>query len=108
MIAPPPDDALLPMMPGNGRSAFDETPEQRHALYEELWAQGTLAFVYGNYAELLVNEEINREVGAFLRGKELRFSLSPLRPNASRKLPADKVWSPLNKASRKESAGGFK
>ena len=69
MIAPPPDDALLPMMPGNGRSAFDETPEQRHALYEELWAQETLAFVYGNYAELLVNEEMNREVGAFLRGK---------------------------------------
>ena len=69
MIAPPPPDAQLPMMPGNGRSAFDETPEQRHALYEELWEQGTLAFVFGNYPELLVNEEINREVGAFLRGK---------------------------------------
>ena len=69
MMAPPPPEAQLPMMPGNGRSAFDETPEQRHALYEELWTQGTLAFVYGNYAELLVNEEINREVGAFLRGK---------------------------------------
>ena len=69
MMAPPPPDALLPMMPGNGRSAFDETSEQRHALYEELWAQGTLGFVYGNYAELLVNEEINREVSAFIRSK---------------------------------------
>ncbi len=69
MVAPPPPDAVLPMMPGNGRSAFDETPEQRHALYEKLWAQGTLGFVYGNYPELLVNEEINREVCDFLRGK---------------------------------------
>ena len=57
------------MMPGNGRSAFDETPEQRHALYEELWEKGTLGFVFGNYPELLVNEEINLEVCAFLQGK---------------------------------------
>ena len=42
MMTPPADDAALPMAPGNGRSAFDETPEQRHALYEELWEQGTL------------------------------------------------------------------
>ena len=69
MVTPPPPDALLPMMPGNGRSAFDESPEERHALYEELWAKGTLGFLYGNYPELLVNEEINREVGAFLRSK---------------------------------------
>jgi len=69
MVAAPPPNAVLPMMPGNGRSAFDETPEQRQALYEELWAQGTLGFVYGNYPELLVDEEINREVGAFLRSK---------------------------------------
>ncbi|MEM7412805.1 MAG: NAD(P)/FAD-dependent oxidoreductase [Myxococcota bacterium] len=69
MVALPSPDAHLPMAPGNGRSAFDETPEQRQALYEDLWTQGTLAFVYGNYPELLVNEEINREVGAFIRGK---------------------------------------
>jgi cation diffusion facilitator CzcD-associated flavoprotein CzcO len=69
MVAAPPPEALLPMMPGNGRSAFDESPEERHALYEELWARGSLGFVYRNYPELLVNEEINREVGAFLRGK---------------------------------------
>ncbi len=69
MMAPPPPDAALPMMQGNGRSAYDETPEQRQALYEALWEQGTLAFVYGNYKELLVDEEVNREVGAFLRGK---------------------------------------
>ncbi len=69
MMAPPAADAALPMAPGNGRSPFEETPEQRHALYQELWEQGTLAFVYGNYAELLVNEEINREVCAFLQGK---------------------------------------
>ena len=69
MVAPPPPDALVPFMPGNGRSAFDETPEQRHALYETLWEQGSLGFVYGNYPELLVDEALNREVGEFLRGK---------------------------------------
>lgn len=69
MMAPPAADAALPMAPGNGRSAFDETPEQRHALYEELWEQGTLAFVYANYPELLVDESVNREVCAFLCGK---------------------------------------
>ena len=53
MMAAPSPDAGLPMAPGNGRSAFDDTPEQRHALYEELWEQGTLGFVFGNYRELL-------------------------------------------------------
>jgi cation diffusion facilitator CzcD-associated flavoprotein CzcO len=65
---PPPGLDFVPF-PGNGRSAFDDTPEQRHALYEELWEQGTLNFVGGNYPELLVNEEINREVAEFIRGK---------------------------------------
>lgn len=65
---PAPDVDFTPF-PGNGRSAFDETSEQRHALYEALWEQGTLNFVGGNYPELLVNEEINREVSEFLRGK---------------------------------------
>ncbi len=69
MLAVPAGDAALPMAPGNGRSAFDDTPEERHALYEELWERGTLAFVYANYPELLVNEEINREVCAFLQGR---------------------------------------
>ena len=54
---------------GNGRCAFDDTREQRHALYEELWEVGTLGFVAGNYPELLMSEEINREVSEFLRGK---------------------------------------
>ena len=69
MTAPPPPGVDFAVMPGNGRSAFDETPEQRHALYEELWAQGTLGFVAGNYPELLVDEQINGEVSAFIRGK---------------------------------------
>ncbi len=69
MVAPPPPGVDFGVVTGNGRSAFDETPAQRHALYEELWEKGTLSFVAGNYPELLLNEEINREVSAFLRGK---------------------------------------
>jgi len=69
MLVPPPPDVEYAVMPGNGRSAFNDTPEQRQALYEELWAQGTLSFVAGNYPELMTNEEINHEVSAFLRTK---------------------------------------
>ena len=68
-MAAPPQGADFAPFPGNGRSAFEETPEQRHALYEELWQEGSLSFVAGNYPELLMSEEINREVSEFLRGK---------------------------------------
>jgi cation diffusion facilitator CzcD-associated flavoprotein CzcO len=68
-MAAPPRGANFAPFPGNGRSAFEETPEQRHALYEELWQEGSLNFVAGNYPELMVNEEINREVSEFLRSK---------------------------------------
>ena len=69
MNRPPPPGPDFTPFPGNGRSAFEDTPEERHALYESLWEEGTLNFVGGNYPELLINEEINREVSEFLRGK---------------------------------------
>ena len=69
LSALPPSDLDFSPFPGNGRSARADTPDQRHALYEDLWEQGTLNFVGGNYADLLVDEEINREVSEFLRGK---------------------------------------
>jgi len=69
MNTPPPPEADFAPFPGNGRSALEETPEERHALYEALWERGTLNFVGGNYPELLMNEEINREVSEFIRGK---------------------------------------
>ena len=68
LVTVAPGAKLLPFQ-GNGRSAHDETPEQRHALYEELWEAGALGFVFNNYADLLLDEEINREASEFLRGK---------------------------------------
>jgi len=68
LLAVPEGGCVLPF-PGNGRVASEETPEQRHALYEELWEGGSLAFLFANYPEVLVSEEINEEVCEFLRGK---------------------------------------
>ncbi len=69
MKRPPPPDRPLAIQPGIGHSAYDDTPEERRAVYEKLWEIGTLGFVANNYPELLVNEEINLEVSAFIQGK---------------------------------------
>ena len=49
--------------------ARDYTPEQRHARYEELWAAGGIHLSINSYAGVLSNEELNQEVGDFVRGK---------------------------------------
>ena len=45
------------------------TPAERRALYEELWADGSLSFWIGSFGEMFVDEEANREVSAFVREK---------------------------------------
>jgi cation diffusion facilitator CzcD-associated flavoprotein CzcO len=51
------------------RSALDDTPEQRQAVYEELWKQGSFHFFQESYCALLTSEEANRTAADFLRGK---------------------------------------
>lgn len=53
----------------NGRSAVDETDEQRLATLEALWAEGGLKFVFGSYRDLLTSLEANRLVADFVRAK---------------------------------------
>jgi len=52
------------------RSALDDTPEEREALYERLWAEeGGFKFIYGSYNDLLTNQAANDTAAEFIRGK---------------------------------------
>ena len=51
------------------RSAFEDTPEQRQALYEELWQRGGFHIFFGSYADILTDKEANRTLADFVRGK---------------------------------------
>jgi cation diffusion facilitator CzcD-associated flavoprotein CzcO len=55
--------------PNQGRSALVDTPEQRRAVFEQLWAFGGLRFMVGNYIDVLFNREANRFVAEFVREK---------------------------------------
>lgn len=45
------------------------TPAQRRDALEELWHDGTLAFWVGSFPEVLVDENVNADVTAFVREK---------------------------------------
>ena len=52
------------------RSALDDTPEEREALYERLWAEeGGFKFIYGSYNDLLTNQASNDTAAEFIRAK---------------------------------------
>ena len=47
----------------------DTTPEQRRALFEECWNDGSLQMFCKNYAEVLMDESANKEVSDFMAEK---------------------------------------
>jgi len=51
------------------RSALEDTPEQRKALYEELWQQGSFKFFLNLYNDIATSEEANQSLADFVRGK---------------------------------------
>ncbi|MYH14494.1 MAG: NAD(P)/FAD-dependent oxidoreductase [Gammaproteobacteria bacterium] len=55
--------------PRNLRTAAEDTPAERQALFERLWQEGTLKFIVDNYSDLLTNKETNGMVADFVRGK---------------------------------------
>lgn len=69
-------------------NTFDHPPEERHALYEALYDAGGLKLFVGNYHDLMLNDEANREVYQFwakktrarLNDPRLRDLLAPLEP----------------------------
>jgi len=55
--------------PMSEKSALDDPPEVRNALYEELWQDGGLHMLFNSYNDLLVNKEANDTLCEFIRGK---------------------------------------
>ena len=51
------------------RLGAEDGPEQRQALYEDLWQKGSFNLLFGSYADLLTNKETNRTLADFIRGK---------------------------------------
>ncbi len=51
------------------RSALDDTPEEREALYEELWKRGSFHFFLKSYNDIAISEEANQTMADFVRKK---------------------------------------
>ena len=68
------------------RRAADATPEERRAVYEELWEQGGIHLAINSYVGVLVDEELNEEVSEFVRGKIREIVRDP---ETARKLMPD-------------------
>jgi cation diffusion facilitator CzcD-associated flavoprotein CzcO len=55
--------------PVNTRRAFDDSPEERHAFFEQMWASPGFMKFTSNYVDLLLDREANAEWCAFIAGK---------------------------------------
>lgn len=51
------------------RSALDDTPEEREALYESLWQRGGFGFFLNIYGDIATNEASNATLADFVRDK---------------------------------------
>jgi cation diffusion facilitator CzcD-associated flavoprotein CzcO len=51
------------------KSTFDDTPEERKKVYEELWAKGDFEFWLATYYDMLFTKEANNEAYNFWRDK---------------------------------------
>ena len=51
------------------RSALEDTPEQREALYEALWQRGGFQFFLNLYSDIAISEEANQSLADFVRAK---------------------------------------
>jgi len=59
----------FPLDPNPERSALEDTPEQRQALYEGLWQRGGFGFFLNLYSDIAISEEANRSLADFVRAK---------------------------------------
>ncbi|KAK9454023.1 putative flavoprotein [Dipodascopsis uninucleata] len=70
------------------KNTFDDSPEERESHFEKLWHQGGFAYWVGNYKDMLLDAEANREaynfwakkVRARIQDPVKRDLLAPLEP----------------------------
>jgi cation diffusion facilitator CzcD-associated flavoprotein CzcO len=53
----------------NGRSALEDQPADRRAIFDGLWAEGGFKFVYGSYRDLLTDRRANDFVAEYVRAR---------------------------------------
>lgn len=51
------------------RKCFDDTPEQRHEVYEQLWKDGSFKYWLATYSDTLFDQDANRACYNFWRDK---------------------------------------
>jgi cation diffusion facilitator CzcD-associated flavoprotein CzcO len=73
--------------PMNPRSAFDDTPADRLAFFEEMWASPGFTKFTSNYADILTNPDANAEWCAFIADQIRRVVKDP--HTAERLIPTD-------------------
>ena len=59
----------FPHDPNPDRSALEDSPEERQALYEGLWQKGGFQFFLNLYNDIATSEEANATLADFVRGK---------------------------------------
>ena len=50
-------------------NAWEHSPEQRQARFEEMWDEGGMHLSINSFSGVLMDEDLNNEVGEFVRGK---------------------------------------
>lgn len=79
------------------RSGLAVTAAEREAKFEELWRKAGFAFWFGNFADLMMNLEVNEHACEFLRGKirarvrdpETARKLLPEHPFGTKRVPLE-------------------
>jgi cation diffusion facilitator CzcD-associated flavoprotein CzcO len=69
--------------------AWDYTPQERRARYEEMWAEGGMHLSINSYVGVMADEELNKEVGEFVRAKIHEIVEDP---DTARKLTPDYLF----------------
>ena len=73
--------------PMNTRSAFDDSAEERHAFFEQMWVSPGFMKFTSNYIDILTNPEANAEWCAFIADKIRSIVDDP--DTAERLIPVD-------------------
>lgn len=53
----------------NGRSAWDDSPDERRETWDSLWAQGGQRFMQQNYKDALTDPKVSEELSDYVREK---------------------------------------
>jgi cation diffusion facilitator CzcD-associated flavoprotein CzcO len=74
----------------SGKATFDDSAEERHAFYEQMWNSPGFSKLSSNYTDLLMNPDANREWCDFITAKVRSIVHDPV--VADQLIPSDHVF----------------